>query len=195
MSNLNKREHDIWYPLMIHEYGCWCYMCQKSPLAKTPDLFCPRLLIHEIKYERPLKLENMRPLCDVCNQQIHPERPEKFKREMTPELAINRAKEGPARQYIINRILLDGSESYNKIVNAAAEKVGVSTKTIETYMDKLTSDEGRLIEQFGTVYMRGYEPEMKFDLVSNNWVEVNPAKSIPPEIVKEIQEQLLVKRN
>jgi len=193
MSNMNGKEIKLWTPLVLNEHGIFCCLCQRTPKAKTPELFVPRLLIHEIKYERPLKLENMRPICDSCNQKIHPEKQEKFnKKDMKPELAINRAKEGPFRSYVVNRILLDTSEDYNKLVNAACEKVGCSTKAGDTYMDKLCSDEGRLLEMFGTVYMRGYEPEMKFEIMSNSWVTVTPAKSIPESVVKAIQQEIAI---
>jgi hypothetical protein len=195
MSNLNKREHDYFFPLMIVKYGNFCYLCQKTPLSQDRKYYCKRLLIHEIKYERPLKLENMRPMCDSCNQEIHPPKPEVLdEKQMKPELKINREKEPKVRQYIINRILLDGECDYNKLVAAAAEKISVSTKTVETYMDKLTSDEGKLIETFGTVYLRGYEPKMKYDLMTNTWITEIPPKTIPSEIVKEIQDQLEVSR-
>jgi len=158
-------------------------------------MYCKRLLIHEIKYERPLNIDNMRPLCDSCNQEIHPPKPEELNEKlMKPELKINRANEPRARQYIINRILLDGECDYNKLVAAAAEKVGASTKAVETYMDKLTSDEGKLKEMFGTVYLRGYEPQIKFDLMTNTWITEVPARVIPPEIVQSIQDELQISR-
>ena len=194
-SQLNKREHDMFFPQMIVKYGNFCYLCQRTPLSQNKSMYCKRLLIHEIKYERPLKLENMRPLCDSCNQEIHPPKPEELdEKQMKPELKINRVKEPIARQYIINRILLDGECDYNKIVAAAAEKAQCSTKAIETYMDKLCSDEGKLIETFGTIYLRGYEPKMKFDLMTNTWITEVPAKVIPPEIVQSIQDELQVSR-
>ena len=195
MSRLNKREHDLFFPQMIVKYGNWCHLCQKTPLATNKALYCNRLLIHEIKYERPLKLENMRPLCDSCNQEIHPPQPEELnEKQMKPELKINRANEPKARQYAINRILLDGDCDYNKLVAATAEKVGASTKAVESYLDKMTSDEGKLKEMFGTVYLRGYEPQMKFDLMTNTWVTEVPAKVIPPEVVQAIQDELQVSR-
>ena len=195
MSQLNKREHDMFFPQMIVKYGNYCYLCQRTPLSQSKSMYCKRLLIHEIKYERPLKLENMRPLCDSCNQEIHPPNEEKLdERLMKPELKINRANEPRARQYIINRILLDGSCDYNKLVNACSEKVGASTKAVESYMDKMTSDEGKLIETFGTVYLRGYEPKMKYDLMTNTWITEVPAKIIPPEIVQSIQDELQISR-
>lgn len=195
MSRLNKREHDLFFPQMIVKYGNFCYLCQRTPLATNPAMYCNRLLIHEIVYQRPLKLENMRPLCDSCNQEIHPPKEEKLdERQMKPELKINREKEPKARQYAINRILLDGSCDYNRLVAATAEKVGASTKAVETYFDKLTSDEGRLTESFGTVYLRGYEPKMKYDLMTNTWITEVPAKVIPPEIVQSIQDELQISR-
>lgn len=195
MSRLNKREHDMFFPQMIVKYGNFCYLCQRTPLSNDKEMYCKRLLIHEIQYERPLKLENMRPLCDVCNQMIHPPKPEELnEKQMKPELKINRANEPRARQYIINRILLDGECDYNKLVAAAAEKVGASTKAVESYMDKMVSDEGKLIETFGTVYLRGYEPKMKFDLMTNSWITEVPAKMIPSEVVQSIQDELQVSR-
>ena len=113
---------------------------------------------------------------------------------MKPELKINRANEPRARQYCINRILLDGECDYNRLVNACSEKVGASTKAVESYLDKMTSDEGKLKEMFGTVYLRGYEPIMKFDLMSNTWITEVPAKVIPPEIVQAIQDELQISR-
>ncbi len=195
MSRLNKREHDLFFPQMIVKYGNFCYLCQRTPLATNKSMYCSRLLIHEIKYERPLKLDNMRPLCDSCNQEIHPPKPEELdEKQMKPELKINRANEPRARQYCINRILLDGECDYNRLVNACSEKVGASTKAVESYLDKMTSDEGKLKEMFGTVYLRGYEPVMKFDLMSNTWITEVPAKVIPPEIVQAIQDELQISR-
>ena len=195
MSRLNKREHDIFFPGMIIRYGNFCYLCQRTPLAKDPRMYCSRLLIHEVEYVRPLSLDNMRPLCDKCNQEIHPPKPEELNEdEMKPELKINRIKEPKARQYCINRILLDGSCDLNKLVNSCAEKIGSSTKAVESYMDKMTSDEGKLKEEFGTVYLRGYEPKMKFDIMTASWITERPALPIPPEIVRQIQDELQVSR-
>lgn len=185
--SLNKKEHDYWYAFLVKRDGEICQMCHKMPNATKREFFVPRLLIHEKRYHRPLQEEDLSLLCDSCNQYIHPPKEEKFKREMSPELAINRAKEPRARQYLINRVLIDGHESYNTLVNSCAEKVGVSIKAVDTYMDKLTSDEGPLINTFDEIYVRGYEPKFKFDLLSNLWVTVQEAKPIPPEIIKEIQ--------
>ena len=195
MSRLNKREHDMFFPQMIVKYGNFCYLCQKTPLAKDKTMYCKRLLIHEIKYERPLKLEFMRPLCDSCNQEIHPPKEEKLdEKQMKPELKINRKNEPRARQYMINRILLDGECDKNRLVNACSEKVGASIKAVESYLDKLTSDEGKLVENFGTVYLKGYEPKMKYDLMTNTWITEVPAKIIPSEIVQSIQDELQISR-
>lgn len=195
MSRLNKREHDIFFPQMIVKYGNFCHLCQRTPLSTNPNLYCNRLIIHETKYERPLKLENMRPLCDSCNQLIHPPKEEELDRkQMKPELKINRKNEPRARQYIINRILVDGSCDYNKLIAAAAEKIGGSTKAVETYMDKMCSDEGKLIETLGTVYLRGYEPKLKYDIMTNTFITEVPEKVIPPEIVRQIQDELQVSR-
>jgi hypothetical protein len=191
--SLNKREHDIWYPILVNNFNEVCSMCGRSPKSKVPEHFVLRLLIHEKEYKRPLKLENLSLACDSCNQLIHPEKQEKFKREMSPELAINRVKEPRAREYMVNRILLDGSCNIRKLLSSCAEKVGCSIKTADSYLDKLTSDEGRLVEVLGDIYLNGYQPIMKFDIMANIWVTEKEAKPIPPEIVKEIQRQLLVR--
>ena len=185
----------MFFPQMIIKYGNYCYLCQKTPLATNPDMYCNRLLIHEIEYKRPLNIENMRPLCDSCNQEIHPAKEEKLdEKQMKPELKINRKNEPKARQYMINRILLDGECPMDRLVNACSEKVGASIKAVESYLLKLTSDEGKLIETFGIVYLKGYEPKMKYDLMTNTWITEVPAKIIPPEIVQSIQDEMQISR-
>lgn len=191
--SLNKREHDIWYPILVNNYQEKCSMCGRSPKAKKPEDFVVRLLIHEKEYKRPLRLEYLALCCDSCNQLIHPEQPEKFKREMLPELAINRIKEPRAREYMVNRVILDGSCNIRKLLASCAEKVGCSIKAADSYLDKLTSDEGILIEILGDIYLKGYEPKMKYDIITNIWITESPAKPIPPEVVKEIQTNLKVR--
>jgi hypothetical protein len=191
--SLNKREHDIWYPILINRDREICQVCHKTPRATKPEYFVRRLIIHEKEYKRPIEAELLCLLCDRCNQLIHPQKQERFKREMPPELAVNREKEPRARQYIVNRILMDGSTNIRKLIASTAEKVGCSTKAADSYLDKLVSDEGILTDIMGDIFLKGYEPEIKFDIMANVWVTTRPAKEIPPEIIKEIQAKMLVR--
>jgi len=192
--SLNKREHDLWYQFLVIKKTEVCENCKRTPKAKpgSPH-YVPRLLIHEKQYKRPIQLDLICFLCDSCNQLVHPTKPERFRREAPPELKVNRIKEPIAREYMINRILLDGKEDMNTLLASTAEKAGCSIKTCESYLDKLTSDEGMLIEILGTIYLRGYEPKLKFDIMSTRWIEDEPAKQIPNELIKSIQENLHIR--
>jgi len=63
ISRLNKREHDFYYPSLVIRDGEYCRLCGLMPNELNVD----RLEIHEIFYERPLKLTNMCLLCHSCN--------------------------------------------------------------------------------------------------------------------------------
>jgi hypothetical protein len=60
---MNGREDAFYYPRLLILYPEVCLMCGKTPM----QLGVEKLEIHEIKYERPLKLSNMRFLCHGCN--------------------------------------------------------------------------------------------------------------------------------
>ena len=177
MGGLNKREHVYWYPRLSSKFTETCSLCFKTPLvASDNDKYVHRLLIHEIKYERPLKEENLMLLCDSCNQKVHPPKPIKSKREMTPEMEQAFRKEPIAREYILHRIKYDGPQEWDELINSAAEKAGCSTKAAKTYLLKLTSTEGPLIDQYDgsntKVYEKGKQPELKFDIEQGRFVPI-----------------------
>ncbi len=60
---MNKTEIDLYYPRLVVIHGEYCYLCTKTP----KELDVEKLEIHEIKYERPLRLANMRLMCHGCN--------------------------------------------------------------------------------------------------------------------------------
>ena len=60
-SQLNKRERDHFYPMLCLRDGAFCQLCQKTESEVSI------LQIHEIKYERPLRIENMKLICPSCN--------------------------------------------------------------------------------------------------------------------------------
>ena len=60
---LNGKEVEFYYPRLVLIYGEYCFLCGKIPM----ELNVEKLEIHEIKYERPLRIGNMRLLCHGCN--------------------------------------------------------------------------------------------------------------------------------
>lgn len=62
-GRLNKREIDLYYPALVIRDGEYCRLCGQTPNELKVD----KLEIHEIKYERPLKIDNFCILCHGCN--------------------------------------------------------------------------------------------------------------------------------
>jgi len=173
MGGLNKREHDYYYPKLTEEYGEVCLRCGNTPLAASNDAnYCHRLLIHETKYLRPLDINFMCLLCDSCNQRMHPPKPIKTKRDKTPEMERADEKEPLAREYILHRIKFDGSADRRDLIASAAEKAKCSEKAVHSYLNKLTSTEGPLIEQLDIIYEKGKQPELKYDIELGQFIEV-----------------------
>ena len=178
---LNKKEHDLYYPYLVNQDGELCLRCGKTPTVDyTNESFCKRLVIHETKYERPLNIINMCLLCDSCNQKFHPDKPERFTRDLTPEMQVSRAKEPSCREYMINRVTYDGGVEQRQLIASCAEKYHVSLKAVNGYLEKLTSDEGILKDVFnGTdtiIFLKSKAPEFKFDILSGAWLEVAPQR-------------------
>lgn len=174
---LNKKEHDLYYPFLVNQDGEYCLRCGKTPTVEYSDsFFCQRLVIHETEYIRPLDVKKLCLLCDSCNQKFHPEKQEKFSRELTPEMQVNRAKEPSCREYMINRVIYDGGVEIHQLIASTAEKYQASIKAVTGYLDKLTSDEGKLAEVFnGTytkIYLKSKAPKFEFDIMTNSWLEI-----------------------
>lgn len=60
---MNSREQTFYYPRLLVLYPEVCLICCKTPM----ELGVEKLEIHEIRYERPLRISNMRFLCHGCN--------------------------------------------------------------------------------------------------------------------------------
>lgn len=159
MSNLSKRERDWFYPQLIARDGEFCQLCHKTKSEVS------LLEIHETKYERPLKLENMRILCHGCNHllSLRKERIESV--NATPEHKKNMEKEPLFRNWILG-LLQEHNFHYelDEIIDSGAYTIGVSVETIKRYLRPLCSSDGPFTKPIawadGTlhIFMKGKEP-------------------------------------
>ena len=158
-SKLNKKERDYYYPLIAQRDGEFCQLCQR-----TKDEV-KILEIHEIKYERPLKLENFKFLCHACNhlQTISKENIDAV--NATAEHKKNMVKEPYFRQWVLGKMMENNYHyAMDEIIDAGAYMVGVSTETIKRYLRPLCSEDGPFTKPIGWadgnlhIFVKGHEP-------------------------------------
>lgn len=159
-SQLNKTERDRFYPELVRRDGEFCQYCQRTRTEVGI------LEIHETKYERPLKLENMKLFCHGCNHlNLFSKQTIQAAENATPEHKKNMIKEPYFRQWILGK-MYENNYHYplDEIIDSGAYIVGVSTETIKRYLRPLCSDDGPFTKPIGWadgnlhIFVKGKEP-------------------------------------
>ena len=158
-SQLNKRERDHFYHELCKRDGAFCQLCQKTESEVSI------LQIHEIKYERPLKIENMKLLCPSCNRIDELSKEKIDTTNASAEHKKNLIKEPYFRQWIIGK-MYENNYHYqlDEIIDSGAYVVGVSTETIKRYLHPLCSEEGPFSKPIAWadgnlhIFVKGREP-------------------------------------
>ena len=161
MSGMNKREIDFFYPRLVIIYREYCFLCGKT----TMELNVDRLEIHEIKYERPLRISNMRLLCHGCNhlKELNKENIEGGERD--PQVfRISRRIRPIFLEFISNEMqeaIKDGCD-YNTLVADATLYTGMVIQTIRNWLRPLYEGSNSPYVMWGDrLYLKGREPRGK----------------------------------
>lgn len=166
MSNLNKKERDYFYPLLVKRDGEFCSYCMKT----LSELNLPKLEVHEIVYERPLKIRNMRLLCHSCNHlEMFSKKIIKEMRDYLPEHKISLEKRPIFLKWLSNYMAEHNWHiELDEAVNSGAYITGMHVQTIKNWIRPLISEEGPFIRwpnSLGTdsIYVKGREPHTEED--------------------------------
>ncbi len=158
MGNLSKKERDRFYPLLVHRDGEICQLCRKTIEESG------MLVIHEIKYERPLSNDNMKLLCLSCNRKLT-SKALNIQRDGSPEYKKNIEKEPLFRKFVTEKLLENNFHySYDELIDSGAYRCDISTETAKRYMRPLMSEDGPLSKPMGAqngelhVWIKGHEP-------------------------------------
>ncbi len=160
VSRLNKKEIDIFYPILTQRDNEFCFSCGKSP----QELGVDKLEIHETRYERPLKSFNMKLYCHGCNHTIPKEIVETMVRDATPEHRVKLLKEFQFRKWALHECRENNNHySYEELIDSGAYLFDLSTETVKRYMRPLMSKMGvfskpMMWENDLHVFIKGHEP-------------------------------------
>ena len=140
MSNMNKRQHDYFYPIISKRDGEVCKGCGKLP-DETKEGFL--LLDHVDNNNSNNNLTNLQLLCRRCNYLKNPPNSKPIEsREKSPEMKANLRMEPYFRNWLHGLILLNHKWLLEDVIDAGAEKTESSTETIKRYVRKCVSSEG-----------------------------------------------------
>jgi len=155
---LNGKEIEFYYPRLITIYGEYCQLCGKTPL----ELNVEKLEIHEIKYDRPLILANMRLLCHGCNhiKVLNKENIEGGERDPMV-FRTSRIVRPIFLEYVSNEMqnaIKDGC-NYPVLVADAALYTGMAIQTIRNWLRILYEGKSSPYIMWGDrLYLKGREP-------------------------------------
>jgi hypothetical protein len=157
MSRLNGREIDFYYPKITKRDFEVCSLCQKTCFELNVD----KLEIHEIKYERPLKLSNMKLLCHGCNHisDLNKENIDGF-REETPEFRI-RMTVRPIFLEWLSKKMQEGNWHITMVEAVAGGSLytGRSVQAVKNWLFPLYAAKDSPYTLWGdSLYIRGREP-------------------------------------
>ncbi len=159
MSRLNGREIDFYYPRLVKRDGEYCQLCNKTVL----DLSVEKLEIHEIKYERPLKMENMKLLCHGCNHKEYLNRENIDSltgRDAPVEYKMSRKIKPFFLEWLTGKMQTNNYHMpYKQIVKGGSYYTGMHVQTIKNWLDPLLDHpESPYITWGDEVYLKGKEP-------------------------------------
>jgi len=157
-GRLNKREIDLYYPRLIIRDGEFCRLCGLMPKELSVD----KLEIHEMKYERPLRIDNFCLLCHGCNniEALNKENIEGG--EPVPiTYKTSRTVHPVFLEFISNKMvnaLKDGLD-YNALLADAILHTGMRKQTIQNWLYPLYAGYDSPYIQWGDrIYLKGREP-------------------------------------
>ena len=135
MSNLNKRQRDYFYPILVKRDGEFCWKCQK-----TKDE-AGILEIHEIQYTIPLDSSYMRLLCHACNHNPLLRKQEILsQQERDPSHEKNIQCEPYYEDWLYGQITSNNWHiTLTDAIDNGAYETGISVITAKRYLRKLTS--------------------------------------------------------
>jgi hypothetical protein len=172
-GRLNKREVDFFYPNLVVRDGEYCRLCGQTP----NELKVEKLEIHEIKYERPLKIANMCLLCHGCNH-LHSLNKENIEGgERDPTVFRTSRKVKPVfLEYVSSRMqesIKDGCD-YRALVADSALYTGMAVQTIRNWLYPLHEGiESPYIAWGDRLYLKGREPRGKVQNLPTRNKELN----------------------
>lgn len=167
MTNLNKKQRDEVYPLVVaRQGGEFCIGCGRDKTGLMRDGHKPEFCIDNKDNSGDHKrIENLQLLCHSCNtKKNHPLNDVPFHRSATPEMILGKKYESDFRRWVQGQYMENpniGLE-FDYLVSSGAEKVGCSPETIKRYLKKMTSKEGMYEweDRFGSVLLV-LKPEYK----------------------------------
>lgn len=172
-GRLNKREIDLYYPALIIRDGEYCRLCGSMPSELKVD----KLEIHEIKYERPLRLVNMCILCHGCNhlQTLNKENIEGG--EVVPvTYRASRVIHPIFLEFVSTKMqnsIKDGCD-YNKLLADACLYTGMRKQTIQNWLFPLYEGETSPYIMWGDrLYLKGREPRGKMQYLPTREEELS----------------------
>lgn len=167
----------VMYSHIAQRDGDFCKMCTIPASAK-------QLVIDHIDNNNTNNLlSNLQLLCRACNYRKNPRQPVATSVRSGSEtvLRINQSKEPEFRKYVYEEVVRNGRYwSFKALVNAGAEKIGISPVTAKRYLDKMCSDNGALEIRSGGIKFKEEStvieilPESEIDLINSIVIKVNP---------------------
>src|SRR5690242_10513692 len=129
MSNMNKRQHDYWYPqLMKKHHGEFCAGCGIHKIKTTEK----RILIDHIdNNDTHNTLDNLQFLCRSCNRIKNPSKKFIPDKPMTYSEFKNLEGEPKFRSWLFNYVLDNCRIEFDEAVDSGAEICELSTETIK----------------------------------------------------------------
>ncbi len=150
--HLNKRERETLYPQIAQmQDGAYCNNCGATRRSLEACNRDSKLVIDRKDNTKGYYLQdpvtgtitpnwsNLQLCCKGCNNTHNAKQPTVEDRKMTPEMAVNRAKEPFFRKWVHGIVDSEGCIEYEDCVNSGAEFVGVATETTTNYLKKMLS--------------------------------------------------------
>lgn len=136
MSNMNKRLHDILYPILEKRQGKICIMCNKE---KPKELFIDHIDNNNSNND----ITNLQLLCRSCNtKKNHPRIIEPTLRNASPEFLAGKKNYRKAKKYVTG-LLLDPNEHgallLDVLIDDVANYVDCSQTQVKNYIKKMCS--------------------------------------------------------
>jgi len=150
MSRMNSRNRKRLYDLISKRDGAWCAICKDT--GEKSGL----ILDHIDNDNSHNDLSNFQILCRSCNNKKNPRGPGKKKspvyvrgdeyeppRRPTPELEKSERCEPIFRQWLEDKVMELEKMEVHDVVYSGAEKAGCSPPTVNRYLGKMCSSEGK----------------------------------------------------
>ena len=149
---MNKKERETLYPQIAQLQGAaFCNVCGATRQSLEACRRDSKLVIDRKDNTKGYWLQNdktgevkpywdnLQLACKGCNNTHNADQPKVEDRKMTPEMAVNRAKEPFFRKWVHGIVDSEGCIEYQDCVDSGAEFVGVSTEATKNYLKKMLS--------------------------------------------------------